>query len=306
MPLPKLAEPTAFLPRQLGRIYGLIALVLLLSSLLFVNFLQTLSLLLKPLFPRLFRRANRELANSWWTLCDLYAQHVYGIEVVFSGCDLPMRENALVLCNHQEMADITVLFRLARQKGRLGDMKWFVKDVLKYAPGVGWGMLFLDCLFIKRDWLKDKHKIEKTFATLLAYKVPVWLVSFVEGTRMKPSSLASSQRYAAASGLTPLKHVLVPRSKGFVATVEGLGSHLDAVYDITIGYVDGVPTLWQWAEGRVRKVHVHVRRYALADLPQGSEALGAWLHARYVEKDALLDAYYAQGAFSPHPESSRT
>lgn len=45
----------------------------------------------------------------------------------------------------------------------LGDMKWMVKDIIKYVPGVGWGMLFLDCIFVKRDWTTDKESIRKTF-----------------------------------------------------------------------------------------------------------------------------------------------
>lgn len=34
--------------------------------------------------------------------------------------------------------------------------------------------------------------------------------------------------------------------------------------------------------------HVHVRRYAIADLPQDDEALAAWLRDRYVDKDTFL------------------
>ena len=61
------------------------------------------------------------------------------------------------------MADITFLMDFAYRKGRLGDMKWMVKDIIKYVPGVGWGMLFLDCIFVKRDWTTDKESIRKTF-----------------------------------------------------------------------------------------------------------------------------------------------
>ena len=55
--------------------------------------------------------------------------------------------------------------------------------------------------------------------------------------------------------------MLIPRTKGFVASVEGLGDHLNAVYDFTIGYVDGVPSLWQYITGRVKQIHIHVRRF---------------------------------------------
>jgi lysophosphatidic acid acyltransferase/lysophosphatidylinositol acyltransferase len=35
--------------------------------------------------------------------------------------------------------------------------------------------------------------------------------------------------------------------------------------------------------------HIHVRRYAIQDLPKEEEKLGLWLRERWVEKDHLLD-----------------
>ncbi|MEO8198268.1 MAG: hypothetical protein ABI689_16235, partial [Thermoanaerobaculia bacterium] len=69
-------------------------------------------------------------------------------------------------------------------------------------------------------------------------------------------------------------------------------------YDVTIGYVDGLPSLWQWAKGEMREVHLHVRRFAIAELPAGPEALAGWLRERFEEKDARLDRYYAAGSLA--------
>ena len=79
--------------------------------------------------------------------------------MVISGDELPQTENAVVIANHQSMTDVQALFLLARKAGRLGDLKWFVKNSLKYVPGIGWGMVFLDCLFVKRDWTADRRRI---------------------------------------------------------------------------------------------------------------------------------------------------
>ena len=203
----------------------------------------------------------------------------------------------IVLSNHQDMPDITFLMAFARSKGRLGDLKFFVKQPIKYVPGVGWGMVFLDCLFVKRNWTADRDSVERTFARLNGDKVPVWLVSFVEGTRITPVKLAASREYARSNGLTPPEHTLVPRSKGFVASVQGLRDSLDAVYDVTIGYPDGVPDLWQYARGFAKVAHLHVRRYAIAELPESPQELAAWLHDRFREKDRLLAGFYSDGAF---------
>ena len=189
----------------------------------------------------------------------------------------------------------------AKSKGRLGDMKWIVKDPIKYVPGVGWGMLFLDCIFVKRDWTKDRESIRKTFARLRDNDVPVWLLSFSEGTRITPAKLEKSQQYAREHGLFTPRHVQVPRTKGFLATMEGLRDHVDAVYDLTLGYEEGVPTLWQYVKGYAPRAHLHVKRHAIDTLPQDAEALSAWILDRFQEKDELLEHYYQHGAF---PENS--
>ena len=86
--------------------------------------------------------------SLWWGWCATAAKRINGTEVVFHGDPVPVGENAVVLLNHQEMTDVCVMFALAQAKERLGDLKWFVKDIVKYVvPGVGWGMLFLDCLY---------------------------------------------------------------------------------------------------------------------------------------------------------------
>ncbi len=195
------------------------------------------------------------------------------------------------------MPDITTIMALARGKGRLGDLKFFVKHALKWVPGVGWGMQFLNCPFLKRDWSADRDKIDATFATLVNERIPMWLVSFVEGTRATEAKIRASAEWAVERGIEPTRNVLIPRTKGFVASVEGLGDHLNAVYDFTIGYVEGVPSLWQFITGRVKQIHVHIRRFPAEELPGIEADLKQWLMDRFYEKDALLEEYYETGAF---------
>lgn len=286
-----------FPARIVARARGLGASVLAFSTLLVCNGLQVLSLVVRPFSARGFRRVNRWIANTWWGACVLWARKCNGTRVVVTGDDLPDRENAIVVSNHQEMSDIPVLMDLALSKRRLGDMKWFVKNPVKYVPGVGWGMLFLDCLFVKRNWTRDRSSILATFDRLRRHATPHWVISFVEGTRARPTKLEASRAFALSRGMQPTRHVLIPRTKGFVATTEGLRGHAQAVYDMTIGYVDGVPSLWQWVQGRVRTVHVHVRRFAAEDLPVDGEALSEWLLERFRVKDELLERFCRDGAF---------
>jgi 1-acyl-sn-glycerol-3-phosphate acyltransferase len=261
-----------------------------------------LSLVLRPFSLRTFRAINRWGANTWWGFTLRIAEWGYGTHIKLSGDPLPPREHTILLVNHQQMADITFLMYLGRAKQRLGDMKWFVKDIIKWVPGVGWGLLFLDSLFVKRDWAADRASIDRTFASIIRGRVPLWLMLFPEGTRITRSKLERSQAFARERGLPVLRHLLTPRTKGFAASVQGLRQHLHAVYDVTIAYPTGVPTLVQYIRGYGRIAHLHVRRFAIEQLPELEDELGAWLHQRWQRKDLQLEHFYAHGAFIDEEE----
>lgn len=280
-------------------IFAFIISLFLFLTVIVANFFQMLSVVCKPFSTKLFKRVNREIANAWWGLCESMARLTYGIEIVITGDELPVKENGIVILNHQVMTDIPVIFSLAKQKGRLGDLKWFVKDVIKYFPGVGWGMLFLDCLFIKRDWLADKDYIKQTFDKFHRYNIPIWLMCFVEGTRFTPEKAKRSHDYAQKIGMKPFNHLLIPRTKGFVASVQSLRNHCSAVYDFTIGYEQSPPpTLWQWIRGEARRVHLHVRRFDIKSLPQTDEAISQWLMDCFRQKDDLLKYFDIKTSFN--------
>jgi len=297
MPLPPLPEPKNMLKRLSAFLKGACLVTFLGSILLLVNVLQMLSLIVYPVSSKLFRWLNRTFADQFWGLCVNSYEFLYGVEVEIWGDDVPNEENVILVLNHQQMADIPVLFKLGKLKGRLGDMKWFVKDSLKYIPGVGWGMQFLNCLFISRNWTDDESKIRKVFSGIVDNNVTAWIICFVEGTRIKPFKVESAQKFARERNLPVLNHVLLPRTKGFVASAKGLREHVDAVYDVTIGYVDGVPTLWQLLKGCTQKANIHVRRFPIQDLPVQDDELSDWLIERFRIKDDLLNRYYESGKF---------
>lgn len=263
-----------------------------------INVTQMASLVLLPLSRRAFRAYNRGCANLWWGLCARSVEVLYGAQAEIVGDDLPDRENVVLISNHQTMGDIQVLFFLARSKHRLGDLKWFVKDPIKYVPGIGWGMLFLACIFVKRNWTADRAGIERTFATVIGEDLPLWVVSFSEGTRRTAAKVAISKRYAQKASLTPTDHVMVPRTKGFVATVTGLREHCDAVYDVTIGYPGPTPpSVWEMACGTAKRFTIHVKRYPMSDLPHSDDLLSGWLIARFLEKDERMAVFTQTGRF---------
>ncbi|MFY7928970.1 MAG: lysophospholipid acyltransferase family protein, partial [Oligoflexus sp.] len=246
---------------------------LLFAPLISVNILQALGLLWKPFAPRAFRRWNTALAQLYWSRIAWAVETVNGVPVQYSGARLQSKENALLICNHLSAVDTLMLLAWAEKSHRVGTVRFFVKDVLKYLPGPGWGMYFLDCIFLKRDWQADKKNLQQTIERYKAYDDPFCWMIFPEGTRLRPSKVAESQDRAAAKGLPLWSHVLIPHSRGVIATLAALDEKLDAVYDATIAYPEGIPTVAQLLRGATPKVVMHVERWGRDELPKDRKAL---------------------------------
>lgn len=282
----------------MGRVIGLMSGALSFVYLIFVlNPIQMLSVLLYPFSRKAFREVNRWCARSIWGLWVIMAEIQNRIQLRFYGDAVPPRENALLLPNHQSMADVMVLLCFGWRCGRLGDMKWFVKEAIKHVPGPGWGMRFLDCIFVKRDWAQDKDGIERLFSKYKAEQIPVFLVSFLEGTRLTKNKLEGARKFAEERNLHVPSATLVPRTKGLVASLIGLRTHLDAVYDLTIAYEQPTPTLADCFAQKVKRVDIHVRRFPIDSLPQDEEAIVQWAYERFKEKDELLAYFRKEGRF---------
>ncbi|WP_141734829.1 lysophospholipid acyltransferase family protein [Oligoflexus tunisiensis] len=275
---------------------------ILVSGLLFVplmviNALQTLSLLTRPFSKRMFRSINRHLAHAYWTMLVLLMNKVYRVRIEWHSGELPPREDVILVANHQSAVDVMPLFALAQRCGRLGDMKFFVKEVFKYIPGPGWGMVFLDCIFLKRRWMADRRRIKATFERFQRERIPLWLNIFPEGTRFHSRKVREAQNTARHYKLPLCEHVLVPYSKAFETSVLGLQDQVQAVYDVTIGYPQGIPSLWQLLCGEVKRIEVHVARFALADLPRDAQGIEAWLNERFWAKEQHLQRLQKEGSF---------
>ncbi|MBC7662009.1 MAG: 1-acylglycerol-3-phosphate O-acyltransferase [Chitinophagaceae bacterium] len=264
--------------------------VLVFGPLLLVNAMQMISILWLYVSPSLFRRYNSFWADTYWSFVVWLARNMGGFRVSFESDPLPPGENAIILSNHQSAVDIVVQLAFGQNFGRLGDMKFFAKDVLKYIPGPGWGMVFLDCIFMKRDWTRDRANVVRQLHKFKEAGAPIWVNLYPEGTRLKPSKLKAAQEFARAQNLPVPRNVLIPRIKGFLATVEGLEGYVEAIYDLTIAYPNGhPPTLWELLSAKGQDVKVEIKRYSVKDIPASPEQRAQWLMDLYQAKDNQLD-----------------
>ena len=145
----------------------------------------------------------------------------------------------------------------------------------------------------------------------------VGLVNFSESTRFTQEKYEQSQLWCRETDRRQPQHLLYPRTKGFITTVQQLrqAPHVKAVYDLTIAYhnkqdsagalgeggggsdaFQKPPSIWttlstaglsdRWGY----RFHVHVRRFPIESLPEKDEDLATWLEERWIEKGVWLEA----------------
>lgn len=296
-PLNKFHRETGWQNLVWRYIWGPTNLLLSFGPLLILNFCQLLGLLIYPFSKNAYRKFQRGIAFAIWGWWGFAVQKICGLEVELSGEQITEKENAIVICNHQEMADIIVILCLAFNLGTVTRTTWMAKDVIKYVPGLGWGLAFLDTVFLKRDWARDEAGIRSTFSKIIENKIPIWMTSFPEGTRISPEKLAKSKEFSKKRNQPILNHVLSPRSLGFTATLTGLSGHVTAVYSLTIGYKGHMPGLANIIRGDIKKVWLHVRRIPIRDIPKEKHLSAQWLQSEFLVKDQLLEYFQKNGAF---------
>lgn len=128
--------------------------------------------------------------------------------------DVKSQMLGIIIPNHSYELDYMVSFALADQLGDIGNYKSLSKDELKYLPIIGWALWMADIVFVKRNWKEDKLTIAKKLNELFDYK-QFLLGLFAEGTRFTPEKHQASVEFALSRGIKPLKHHLIPRTRGF-------------------------------------------------------------------------------------------
>lgn len=212
--------------------------------------------------------------------------HYVKCNLEFYGDEIPYQESAFIISNHQWILDWALMFCVGVRKGMAGACKFFAKKSVLYIPGIGLGLWIMHGVFLERNWEKDQSSIQKAFARQKKLKGhPLWMTTYPESTRLSPEKKALSHEYARKNNLPLWDHVLIPRTKGFVAQVKGLRDVVPALYDLTIAY-GGInhepPTPLDMGCGNYdHPVFIHCKRFEMKDLPKDDEGLREWLFVRW-------------------------
>lgn len=132
--------------------------------------------------------------------------------------------------NHTYEIDWLIGWMFCNYVGVLGNCKAYAKKVIQYIPTIGWAWKFAEFVFLERSFDKDKEIIGRQIKEIMDYPDPVWLLLNAEGTRFTEKKHEASVKFARERGMVELKHHLIPRTKGFTASLpylRGRSSILD-------------------------------------------------------------------------------
>lgn len=276
------------------------------TSGLTINAIQCLLFyLLKPFNKRLYRQIGYYLCYSfysqivfisdWWSNCKLYVYCDEKVKETYLG-----KEHVLLLMNHTYEIDWLLGWVLCDKVGVLGNCKAYAKKVIQYIPTIGWSWKFAEFVFLERSYDKDKEIIGKQLNEIYDYPDPVWLLLNAEGTRFTEKKHEASIKFAKERGMTELKYHLIPRTKGFTASIPYLKKKCPAALDIQL-FVENAdkvePSISNLLFGNGVTAHLFVERFDMSKIPDEEAAAAEWLQELFRRKDKLQDSFVKHGDF---------
>lgn len=263
------------------------------------------------LFPKwMYQVGDDFLYSMYQRMVVFFFEHCTGQKVFISGDTeiFDRKENVLYLGNHQSTVDWIVCNMMAIRQGSIGHLRYVMKDTLQYVPLYGLYFYEHGCIYVKRGEFKQT-KMESSLEYLQDPKIKSWTVIFPEGTCFGPTEyhlIKKSLKAANDLGLKPLVNHLTPRYKGSFLALGKLRCNLDAIYDVTVVYSGSVnekrdrapaPQLVDFLLGKSPKLHIHVRRIPIGDVPEGEMDFKNWMHQLFLEKDKIVSRFYSEGHF---------
>jgi len=202
--------------------------------------------------------------------------------------------------NHTYDVDWLIGWMLCEKLGVLGNCKAYAKKAIQYIPAIGWSWKFAEFVFLERSFDKDKEIIGRQINEIFDYPYPVWLLLNAEGTRFTEKKHEASVKFAQERGMPVLKYHLIPRTKGFTASLPYLKEKCPCILDIQLAFKknDKVePTIVNLLHGRGVTGYMHIRRIDMKSLPDKEEEAAEWMQELFRFKDKLQDSFHTHGDF---------
>lgn len=113
------------------------------------------------------------------------------------------------------------------------------------------------------------------------------MLLFPEGTRFTDKKHKASLDFAKEKNLPELKYHLLPRTKGFIASLPSMRGKVPAIYDCELAFKtsDPVsPTMTNLLFGRPVTAHMYFKRIPLEDLPTETAEQEKFLRDMFIRK----------------------
>lgn len=254
---------------------------------------------------RVFESGDEFLYGLYQKLILFFFENFSGAEILLYGDHgdaLARKENVIFISNHQCTVDWLIADFLAVKQGSLGNIRYILKDGLKYLPLYGYYFRQHSCVYVKRGGKFNEAKADKQLDLFVRNKTPFWMVIFPEGTRYNPDLpqvLEKSQEFARNRKLPLFEQVLCPRLKALKLSIDNLRPVASAVYDVTVAYSNALalpgksrlpgPSLADFLQGECSRVHIHMKRIDIREIPFNEIQLQEWLMNRFLEKDRCFN-----------------
>ncbi|KAF7281438.1 hypothetical protein GWI33_004764 [Rhynchophorus ferrugineus] len=276
------------------------------TSGIIVNLIQALFYFtLKPLNKRLYRQIN-------WYLCYTIYSQLVSVAEWWANVTLKLyidkgdwekyfgKEHGYCIMNHSYEIDWLMGWMACEKMRVLGNCKAYAKKVIQYMPVLGWGWKFAEFVFLERSYEKDKDIINKQIKELSDHPDPMWLLLFPEGTRFTEKKHQISLDFARKNNLPELKYHLLPRTKGFIASLPSMRGKVPAIYDTLVTFREDdpiAPTITNILYGRPVTAHMYIKRVSLDEVPETVPEQEEFLRDLFLRKDKMKESFIQTGDF---------
>lgn len=241
---------------------------------------------------------------------------------------LRLDPKAVIISNHQIYADWVFVWFIAYLNDCADQIFIVMKKSLLKIPLIGWGMKNYNFVFLSRNWAKDRNYMYDQFKKIEHLGTKCWLLIFPEGTNMSNNTIARSNAYADKIHCKKPQCVLLPRARGLYLACKTLGTSMNAMYNLTVGYgghpadvmaqdIYTLKSIYLFGKGpktvsiridsvdmgnEVKKMGLQAPEVTLSK-EQEEEEIGIftkWISNIWYKKDDMMKEYYSTGKF-PNP-----